>query len=234
MSLTQVQNCKPKLYVLRGSLFPRRITIYLEEKGISADFDVIPVSISQAGVLEPIPGTSARTVPLLDIGSGRFITQSIAILEYIEDNYPQSPYMRGKTPETAARVRELMDIAVEACTVFSMYVHQSSKLFEGLEPQSWEAARLLLGRLDVLLNQLEGMADHKGPFLSDESGQPMLVDCVMLSTLQFAQSVYDVDLTKRHPRLKTFLEAFQKRKSSRLQEGFPEEITKVARIMSVR
>lgn len=234
MASTHAQKFKPKLYVLRGSLFPRRVTVYLEEKGISSEFDIIPVSISQAGVLDPIPGTSATTVPILDIGNGRFITQSIAILEYMEDMYPQTPHMRGKTPEAAARVRELMDVAVEACTVFSMYVHKSSKLFESLEEQNKEAAKLSLHRLHFLLDQLERMADLKGPFLSDESGQPMLVDCVMLSTLQFAHSVYDVDLTDRHPRLKIFLEAFQKRKSSELEGEFPQAIIQVAKVMSVR
>lgn len=80
-----------RLWVLKWSLYPRRITIDPEEKGIIDDFEIIPVEITHAGMLIE-PGKPPGTLPILEIApptapqhqDGRYIFQSTAILEYLE------------------------------------------------------------------------------------------------------------------------------------------------------
>jgi glutathione S-transferase len=151
-------------------------------KAIMNKFEIVPVEITHSGMSTP-PGKPPGTVPILDIGNGQHIFESSAILEYLEDKFPQAPNMRGTTPEAAARVRELMDVMNEACSFLSVYMHNASKLMEGLEPQSEGAAHVLLDKYHKKLSRLEELADATGPMVADSTGQPTLVDCVAMTTL---------------------------------------------------
>ena len=78
-------NRKNRLWVLPMELFPRRITIYLEEKGIADKFDVIPVKVGPEG-MEVVEGKPNGTLPILETNRpngdklGKYIFQSNAIL----------------------------------------------------------------------------------------------------------------------------------------------------------
>jgi glutathione S-transferase len=95
----------------------------------------------------PAPEVNAPgPVVILDIDNGQHIFQSSAILKYLEDKFPHASDMRGITLEAATRVREPMDLMNEACSFLGTYMHNTSKLMEGLGPQSEEAARVLLDK----------------------------------------------------------------------------------------
>ena len=137
---------KMKLYVLQWGLYPLQVTIYLKEKAISDKLEIIPVKITGDGMLA-LEGTSLGTVPILDIGNGQHIFQSSAILEYLGNKVPHPHNTHGTTLNAAARVRELMDLMNEACSFLGTYMHNASKLMEGLEPQREEVARVLLDKM---------------------------------------------------------------------------------------
>ena len=63
----------------------------------------MPVEIIQNGMSDP-QGKPPGIVPTVGIGNGKRIFQLSAILEYLEDKFPQAPNMRGgggATPEAA-------------------------------------------------------------------------------------------------------------------------------------
>lgn len=70
-----------KLYELAWGLYPRRIGIYLGEKGITG----IERIAFDALVAWPAPEmkrlSPMGTVPILDVGNGTLIRSSVAILE---------------------------------------------------------------------------------------------------------------------------------------------------------
>ncbi|PVH88977.1 hypothetical protein DL98DRAFT_159841 [Cadophora sp. DSE1049] len=95
-----------ELFVLTWGIYPRRILIYLAEKGLlkspateiieSASLTVqcqafklkitpVTVSATETSMELVAPGKPPGTVPILVIGNGQFIKQSAAILEYLED-----------------------------------------------------------------------------------------------------------------------------------------------------
>lgn len=247
---------KAKLWVLAWGLFPRRVTIYLKEKGIHNHFDIVPLEVTPTG-LESCEGKPAGSVPILEIpalssshggSEGEdaenrvFIFQSIAIIEYLEDLYgPEAGYrsMRGQTAAEKARVRDCMNVLSEAVDCFAFYCHQASQLFQlNGEEQSRGAAVAAIARAHAQLDRLEELADSlaKGPWLvnlASASGGPTTVDCVLMALLQFAHGVYGYDLTERHARLRAIWEAFADRESARMEE-VPVFVREMAPVLSVR
>lgn len=215
------QNTKPKIWVLPWGLYPRRVTIYLAEKGIADKFDVIPVDITANGLEKE--GKPQGTVPILEIEPpasgrpGRYIFQSTAILEYLEDAYgAEGPDMRGPTPEARARVRECTDMLNEATTWLVLYVKHGSSLYAARQNQDVGAARAGLEQMHKALSLLEKLADADGPFLVGQS--PMTVDCILAATVQFAQTVYGIDMLGKHPRLEKTVRAMEGRGTAVMPE----------------
>jgi glutathione S-transferase len=244
MSTPPAQQPKPRLWVLDWGLFPRRVLIYLKEKGIRDDFEIIPVVVSHDGAAHS-PGKPPGTLPVLEIEresaedklDGTYIFQSTAILEYLEDVYADhKPNMRGATPKDRARVRECMDIMNEAVTCLGMYTHNASALFAGHGIQDEATAMWAGRRYHKLLDILENLADPKGPFLANVNDQPTIVDCVLLATAQFGRVSYRLDLLSGHERLKICVDAFERRLSGKardLTKVMPEVFAEKARVLSV-
>lgn len=187
--------------------------------------------------MEQVQGKPPGTVPILEIcrptkdQPGRYIFQSTAILEYLEDIYgAEDPDMRGSTPEARARVRECMDVVNEVTTWFVLYAQNGSILYGMMREQRREAALEGLERMHKALGLLESLADSEGPFLVGEL--PMIVDCILMATVQFAKAVYGVDLTAKHSRVKRVVEAFEGRGTAVFPE-LPEEMRKMDIRMSV-
>lgn len=112
--------------------FPRRVIIYLREKGIPSSLITIvhvsdpPENKVVGGSYPPKPEGSLPilVIPNDDTGEPTYIRQSIAIMNYIDEvcdngvqGFPRSPYpMRGADILSRARVTELLSLADE-CTI---------------------------------------------------------------------------------------------------------------------
>lgn len=214
-----------KLYELEWGLYPRRVGIYLAEKGITGieriAFDALetwpPPELARLGPL--------GTVPILETQMGRLIRSSIAILEYLEERFP-SPDMSGATPEDRARTREMVSVIDEAAMQFGIWCHKASPLFAGREQQCREAATFAAdayyGRLQALDMLVQ---EHEGPFLSGV--QVTIADCVTMATLQFAEHVYGVPLPNGCDALGEWYGSFAKRPSAALP-SYPEPVVSLA------
>lgn len=206
---------KPRLWVLPWGLYPRRVTIYLADKGLQDEFEIIPIDITPSG-MEEAEGKPAGTLPILELSRptasqpGRYIYQSSAILEYLEDVYgAQGQDMRGGTAEARARTRECMDAVNEATTWMLLYIQNGSTLYAAMREQALDSAREGHERMHKALALLEKLSDPEGPYLLGQT--PTIVDCVLMASAQFAEHVYHFSLTDHHPRLKMVVEAFGKR-----------------------
>ncbi len=200
------------LYELAWGPYPRRVGIYLAEKGITGiervAFDLMagwpPPELAQ---LSPL-----ATVPILRTDEGVPIRSSIAILEYLEERFP-SPDMLGGTPQARARTRELVAVIDEAAVQFGIWCHKGSPAFAGREAQNQEAATFAADAYHGRLRMLETLASETtGPFLT--GGHVTIVDCIAMATLQFAKGLYGVPLPDYCPVLTEWYAMFAERPSA--------------------
>jgi maleylacetoacetate isomerase/maleylpyruvate isomerase len=101
-----------KLYNYFRSSASYRVRIALALKGLA--YDYMPVHLQRNEQLAESYAqiSAARLVPLLD-DDGRFVTQSLAIIEYLDETHPQPPLLPRDALERA-RVRALaLDVACE-------------------------------------------------------------------------------------------------------------------------
>lgn len=213
------------LHDLSWGLFPGRVTIYLAEKGN------VPVerrdtwndekSSLELGPVRFISPTGK--VPVLITDEGAAITQSRAILEYLEERFPE-PNMIGGTLLERARTREFMDVLDEAATHFATWCQHVSPIFIGRVEQIKGAG--LQGRADyfralALLDQMAG----SGPFLT--GARLTLADCMLGATLRFAASLYGVQLPTENKRLRRIYDRLLARPSM-ASPRFPAELVSAA------
>lgn len=215
-----------KLYELEWGLYPRRIAIYLEEKGITGiervTFDVMTAwPAPEIALLNP-----AGTVPVLETDDGTLIRSSIAILEYLEEQFP-SPDMLGANSENRARTRELVSIIDEAAIQFGVWCRKSSPLFAGQEVQNRAAGTFAADSYYRQLRLLDTMMQETtGSFLTGST--VTIADCIALATIQFAEQVYSVPIPQDCCKLAAWYVTFSERPSAGLPP-YPAPVLALAR-----
>lgn len=202
-----------KFYDLSWGPFPRRVTIYMQEKGIN-DIEVIPVDYAtgQNRTPEMLQKSLTGTLPVLELDDGTCLTDSYAILEYLEEIYPE-PSFTGRTPEERARMRMIMnhiaDLNLRAGPVFANILPQWARALKQ-EPIVAEWTRPSFNRS---LEYIEMLIDDNGPFMMGD--RITLVDCAMYPLPHHNMTNYDdYFITDEYPKLKRWFEMFSERPSA--------------------
>jgi glutathione S-transferase len=82
---------------------PRRVRIYLAEKGLSIDSRKVDLAAGAHLRPEFLALSPRGTVPVLELDDGETIADSVAICRYLEALHPEPPLF-GRTPLDAARI----------------------------------------------------------------------------------------------------------------------------------
>ncbi len=214
-----------KLYNFPWGPYPRRLAYYLAEKGIG-DIELIEIEFPHRPELWPagflLDLNPAHSLPVLDVGNGVRIGQSLAILEYLEERYP-SPNLLGETPERRAVTRELVAIFDEATAFFGLWARHGSQVNAGRHPLNLEAARVGAERFASKLR----VAERKlvGPFLGGKA--LTIADCVAMALIEFVDQFYGVRVPADCPRLAAWYDQFAGRPSA-VRPPYPPEMLAVA------
>ena len=92
-----------KLYDYQGAPHPRRVHIYLAEKGIDVPRERIDIATGQSRVPDFLKKNPVGSVPVLELDDGTCISESIAICRYFEALHPDPPLF-GITPLEIATI----------------------------------------------------------------------------------------------------------------------------------
>ena len=204
-----------KLYNYFRSSASFRVRIALNLKGLA--YDYLPVHLPKGEQKKPefAAVTSEGLVPVLELDDGRRLTQSMAIIEYLDETHPQPALLPADAPGRA-RVRALAQIV--ACEIHPLnnlrvlkYLVHDLKVDEDAK-NAWYRHWVGLG-LQAYEAQL---AAYPGTFSHGDT--PTLADCCLVPQIFNAQR-FDCDLSGLPRTMAAFdacmaLDAFQRAQPS--------------------
>jgi glutathione S-transferase len=137
-----------KLYEFAPAPNPRRVRMFLAEKGI--EMPMVQVNLREKEQMGPefAKINPWRTVPVLELDDGTMICECVAICRYIEDTHPEPPLIGRDARETA---------------VVEMWQHHCE--IEGF-----------IGAQEAFRNSVERMAGRALPGEADEEQIPELAE----------------------------------------------------------
>jgi glutathione S-transferase len=158
-----------KIYEDRVAPNPRRVRVFLAEKGIT-DVEFVPVGIGDGGILTPefLRRNRLAQVPVLELDDGSYLTESVAICRYFEYLQPK-PLLFGEPGLDMARVemwsrRMEFELFWPIANVFR-HIHP---FFKGKHPQLPEYGELCRAHVLKRLDWLDGELADGRPFIAGE------------------------------------------------------------------
>lgn len=198
---------------------PRRVRMFIREKGL--DIPAVEVDLRNRKQFDPefVRKNPRCTVPVLELDSGEFITDTLAICCYLEDRFPDPPLM-GQGPEQRARIIAwYMRILEDGFMSVSESFRNRAKGFRGHAltgpeghdqiPQLVERGRK---RAERFLDDLDGHLSGR-EYIVGESFT--LADIAALATIDFAVWI-KLDIGGQRGHLRRWYEAVSSRPSAHL------------------
>jgi glutathione S-transferase len=201
-----------KLYDFPLAPNPRRLRVFLAEKGIAVPKETVNLvegaQRSEAFLAKnPLGG-----LPVLELDDGTILTESGAIIEYFEELHPE-PTLLGTTPLERAQARRLDRIVELGILRFAaQYFHASMAVLPGSEKDvtvAESAKEAMVRALDVVEAEL-----GDGPWLA--GGRVTVGDCTLFAAFEMARfaSLEIETVGGAHPNLARWYGAFKERPSA--------------------
>jgi glutathione S-transferase len=212
---------KPIVYHIPVCPFSQRLEILLELKGIrdAVAFSVVDITRPRdPALLAKTRGTTA--LPVLETEDGRILKESLVLMRYVEDRFPQAPVAQA---DPYARAVENMLIATEGDFVSAGYrfvMNQDKSSRDALA----SAMTAQYAKLDDFLQQHA----PEGTFLFDRFGLAECVFTPMFMRFWFLEYYEDFDLPEddeRYARVRQWVAACKAHPAA--QQVSQEEIVKL-------
>jgi len=199
-----------KLHYFPVAPNPTKVRVYLAEKGI--EIDQVRVNLPQGEARSPtfLARNPMGKLPVLELDGGECLTESLPIIEYLEELNPEPP-MIGTDPLERARVRSLERLADTGVLMSVARIIHATRSPLGLPPRpqvaEWarEALDQALGVLDAKIGQ--------GPFVAGE--RVTIADCTLWAACGFA-AFGEVEIDPRFRNTIEWRQRFSKRPSANL------------------
>lgn len=179
-----------KLYSHWRATAPYRVRIGLALKGLS--YDYVPVNLAQNDQHQAAyrAVNPQRLTPALDLGDGAVLTQSLAILEWLDETHPEPPLLPAD-PLSRARVRAMAGVV--ACDIHPLNNLRVNRALSAMDVSEPRRAKWIERWIVDGFNVLETMvAEHGGGFAFGET--PTLADCLLIPQV-YSANRYKVDLS---------------------------------------
>ncbi|MDW3099549.1 MAG: glutathione S-transferase family protein [Alphaproteobacteria bacterium] len=201
-----------KIYDYGMAPNPRRVRIFLHEKGIEAEYEQIDIRKREGRTEAFLEKNPLGGIPVLELDDGTHISESVAICRYFEALHPH-PNLFGATPSEIAEI----DMWLRRIEMYLMspaglvWIHGNELTAHLLEqnPGTAEFGRARTYYFyDILNKALEGKE-----FLA--SDRYSIVESVALPTLDFITTLVGVPYKAEHTNIKTWHEMMSARESAK-------------------
>jgi len=160
-----------KLFGYWRSSASYRVRIALELKGLEYDYE--PVNLLKGEQLSPahLKRNPQGLVPAFETEEGAILTQSLSIIEYLEERYPETPLLPADSAERAKARAISASIACEAQPFMHLRIQnylKSERDFDETAMKAWlqrwaggamESVERLVGARRFCVGDRPGMAD---------------------------------------------------------------------------
>ena len=200
-----------KLYMVPLAPNPTKVMLYIaecEELGTHMDIEQIVVNTVKGRHKEPehLARNPFGTVPAFELEDGTYLVESLAIIAYLEDKFPDGALLRG-SPEDKARARDVERV-IDLRIAGPMGAYGHAKNSPLGRPPDPEKAAQIEANLQTPLDYLENLLSDGRPLLLGD--QVSIADCTLQASLQFIRYV-EADLFGDRPLLRDWDERYRAR-----------------------
>ena len=204
-----------KLFMVPLAPNPTKVMLYIAEReqlGTTMDIEQIVVNTVKGRHKEPehLARNPFGTVPALELDNGSFLVESLAIIEYLEDKFPDNPLLAGSPEErgTARDVERVIDLRLAG--PMGAYGHAGNSPLG--YPKDENKAMQLEEAMQAPLDYLESLlADDRDLLLGEAVS---IADCTLQASLQFVRFV-EADVFGDRPRLRKWDQRYRDRPAAK-------------------
>jgi len=198
-----------KLYAFPVAPNPTKVKTYLAEKGLDIPIEIVSLPRGEQNQPEFLARNPLGKLPVLELDDGSVLTESLAIIEYLEELHPDPPLI-GTSPKQRAVTRELERLCdIGVLLNVARWIHATNSPL-GLPPRP-EVAAFAKKQLDQNLAVLDGRIGA-GPFVAGE--RLSVADCTLWAALNFA-SFRELEIDPAFANVLAWRERFSQRPSTK-------------------
>jgi glutathione S-transferase len=174
-----------KLYDFPFAPNPRKLRVYLAEKGIEIPRVMVNIVKGEQHTPEFLEKNPTGGLPVLELDDGTCLRESLAIIEYLEELHPEPP-MIGRTPLERARVRAIertVDLGV--LMNVARVLHNTHAVLPGRVPNP-EMAAIARRDLEKPAHFLDAQLADGRAFVAGD--RVTIADCTLFAAMEFART----------------------------------------------
>jgi len=200
-----------KLFMVPLAPNPTKVMLYIAEReqlGTKMNIEQIVVNTVKGRHKEPehLARNPFGTVPALELDDGTFLVESLAIIEYLEDKFPEGRLIDG-TPEQRAKARDVERVIdLRLAGPMGAYGHAVNSPLG--YPKDDDKAAQMERAIQAPLDYLESLLGDNRPLLLGDSIS--ISDCTLQASLQFIRFV-EADVFGDRPLLRQWDERYRAR-----------------------
>ena len=193
-----------KLYMVPLAPNPTKVMLYIaerEELGVDMSIEQIVVNTVKGRHKEPehLARNPFGTVPALELDDGTYLVESLAMIDFLEDKFPNNTMYQG-TPEEKGKARDMERVIdLRLGGPMGAFGHATNSPL-GRPPEPEKAAQYLES-MQTPLNYLETLLGDGRPLLCGDHVN--VADCTLQSFLQFTRFV-EADVSGDRPLLRAW------------------------------
>jgi len=200
-----------KLYDASTAPNPRRVRIFLAEKGISVPVDQVDIVSAQNRSPEFRAKNAMGTLPVLELDDGTTIAESVAICRYFEELQPDPPLMGTDAKDRAVVEMWQRRMEFELFLPITQVFRNGHAFFKGRIPQVPEYGEVCRKHAEQRLEWLDGVLADR-PFVAGE--RYTIADITALCAIDFGR-VSNIRVTPEQPNLARWHAAVSSRPSAK-------------------
>ena len=194
-----------KLYTFPLAPNPARLDYYLKEKQLDLPTEIVDLTKGEHRSPEHLARHPGAAVPVLELDDGRYLVESLAIIEYLEELHPAPP-MIGATPEARAFTRATERyIELQVFSRLVRYLHATNSPL-GLPPNPALAENEQKFLPDAFARVDAQIGDS--PFVMGDV--PSIADCTLIAGFNFCL-FFGWQMPDGYPNIQRWFDAFTAR-----------------------